>query len=359
MVDARQEVVDELESFEKDYVESFDDENFDNETVQAADLGETAKAPEPEEGEPEAVEQETPVEASKESDSRSSDQPEVKPKPKMVTLPDDADAFGEFAGQKIAYDKLAEEGLVDKLVTWGHQGRYMVSKGQEELEETRKMREVLEKQLALTEEQTKAPPMTPEQSATALIERYMPEMQRFAEAGGVEPTFLENYPKAAAYIEDRFQAASKLGNVIVKVLDELKTGHDTWAQRDSTEAGQSRLRTLANEVSESNELFKFVGDDEGYRDFMKWATAEDSTLHWVDRDVEHVTAPDIQASVLLYMHQHPEKFQKKAKPKPTSEERQQAAGGTGQTKPAVAKPVDDEMTEFEKEYKDSFRNQDF
>jgi hypothetical protein len=238
----------------------------------------------------------------------------------------------------------------------------MVSRGQEELEETRKMREVLEKQLELGREAAAAaaapPRMTTEQHADALVERYMPEMKRFAEAGGVEPTFIDNYPKATAYIEDRFQAASQLGNILVKVIDELKQGHDKWSERDTTQDGQGRLRTLANEVSESNELFKFVGDDAGYKDFMKWATAEDSTLHWVDRDVAHVTAPDIQASVLLYMHTHPDKF-KKGKPKATPEERQLATGGTGQTRPATAKPVEDEMTEFEKEYADSFKNQDF
>ena len=361
MVDARQEVIDELETFEKDYTESFDDENFDNESAQTADLDKSSQGPEPVEGEPETEEV---TEVSQESDSGESDQSGEKPtpKPKMVTLPDDADAFGEFAGQKISYDQLAEEGLVDNLVTWGHQGRHMIGRGQEELDEAKRMREVLEKQLDLQTKQVqdaaKPPPATPEQHAAGLVERYLPEMVKYAEAGGVEPTFLENYPKAAAYMEDRFQAAAKLGNVLVKVIDDLKTGHDTWTERDTSEAGKSRLRTLANEVSESNELFDFVGKDDGYKNFMKWATAEDSTLHWVDRDVENVTAQDIQASVLLYMHQHPDEF-KKTKPKATPKERQLASGGTGQTRPTSGKQDGDEMSEFEAEYAESFVGQDY
>ena len=200
--------------------------------------------------------------------------------------------------------------------------------------------------------------MTPEQTAAALVERYLPEMQRYAEAGGVEPTFLENYPKAAAYIEDRFQAASQLGNILVKVIDELKQSVDPLAQKDTTQTSESRLRTLSNEVAESNDIFSFLGEDEGYRDFMKWATAEDSTLNWVDKAVGQVTPADIQASVLLYMHTHPEKFTKEKK-KATDADRRLASGGIGQTKPATAQPTADEMSEFMAEYNDSFRGQEF
>jgi len=360
VADARQEAIDELEAFEKDYKDSFDDENFDNESVQAADLDVTSKPPEPDEGEP-VVEEETPTETSQESDSASPDQSEEKPK--MVTLPNDADAFGKFAGQKISYQQLAEEGLVDNLVTWGHQGRHMIGRGQEELEEARKMREAMEKHIALQERQieeaSKQPDLTPEQISAQLVEKYLPAMERYAEAGGVEPTFVQNYPKAAAYIEDRFQAASQLGKVLVDMVDQLKQGHDTWTQRDTTQASESRLRTLSNEVAESNEMFSFLSEDDGYSDFMKWATAEDSTLHWVDKQVADVTAPDIQASVLLYMHQNPDKFQKKAKPKATDQERQMATGGTGQTKPAIPRANDDEMTQFEKEYRESFNDAEY
>jgi hypothetical protein len=144
----------------------------------------------------------------------------------------------------------------------------------------------------------------------------------------------------------------------VKVIDELKQSVDPLAQRDTTQQGESRLRTLSNEVAESNELFAFIGEDDGYREFMKWATAEDSTLNWVDKAVGQVTAADIQASVLLYMHTHPEKFAKKNKPKATDEDRRKATGGTGQTKPA-RKQTADEITDFMQEYQESFQGQEF
>lgn len=363
MVDARQEAIDELESFEKDYNDSFDDENFDNESVQSADLGvKSGQRPEPDEGES-VEEEDTARDATgQESDSRSSDQSGKEPKPRMVTLPDDKEAFGKFAGKKISYEQLAEEGLVDNLVTWGHQGRHMVSRGQEELEEARKMRELMEKQVALAEQTAKQasapPPATPEQNAASLVERYMPAMQKYAEAGGIEPTFLDNYPKAAAYIEDRFQAASQLGNILVSVIDELKQSVEPLAKKDTTQTSEGRLRSLSNEVAKSNEIFSFLGDDDGYREFMKWATADDSTLNWVDKSVSQVTAADIQASVLLYMHTHPEKFTKQ-KPKASEEERRLATGGTGRTKPAVARPTADEISTFMKEYGESFQGQDY
>lgn len=363
MVDARQEAIDELEKFEQDYNDSFDDESFDSESVQAADMSETARAPEPDdddvsdEGEQEAV-----SETGQESDAESSDQSGEKPKPRMVTLPDDKDAFGKFAGKKISYEQLAEEGLVDNLVTWGHQGRHMVSRGQEDLDEARKMRELLEQQLELTkqgvEKANQAPPMSPEEFSKQLVDRYMPQMKTFAEAGGVEPTFLDNYPKAAAYIEDRFQAASELGNVLVQVIDDIKKNLDPIQESRTNEMGQSRLRTLANEVAESSEMFSFVGDDDGYKEFMKWATADDSTLHWVDKNVNAVTPADIQASVLLYMHQNPDKFAKK-KSKTSESDRRLATGSTGTTRPATGKQTEDEMTEFQREYVESFQHNEY
>lgn len=363
MVDARQEVIDELENFEKDLAESYDDEYFDSESVQAHDMSTTAQKPESFDEDDQEDEPVAADESGQESDSTSSDQSsDEKPKPRMVTLPDDKEAFGKFAGQKISYEQLAEEGLVDNLVTWGHQGRHMVSRGQEDLEEARKMRQILEEQLKLTQKSVEAqnapPPMTPEQHAAQLVDRYLPDMQRYAEAGGVEPGFLENYPKAAAYIEDRFQAASTLGNILVKVIDELKQSVEPMRERDTTQAGQSRLRSLADEVSKSNELFSFIGEDEGYREFMKWATAEDSTLNWVDKNVEAVTPADIQASALLYMHQNPGKF-KRNKSKPSDSDRRLAGGGTGQTKPQVGKQPMDEITAFQQEYAESFKNQEF
>lgn len=369
MVDARQEAIDELESFEKDYVESFDDENFDNEGVAAADLDASSKPPEPEieevqeEGEPEVKE----VRATDEQPETPAQDEEKAEKPKMVTLPEGEDAekvFGELAGKRISHQELVQAGLVDKLLTWGWQGRHLIGKGQEELEEARKMRELIEEQVNLQKQQIEAantpPPLNPKEHAEQVVQEHLPHLKSLAEAGGIEHGFIENYPMVASQLEARFQAASALGTVLVQKMDELVKGHDTWSKRDANEAGESRLRTLSNTVSESEEMFAFLGKDEGYRDFIKWATAEESTLRWVDRDVEHVTEQDIMASALLYMRENPDKFTKKKK-KTSKEERQLASGG-GAGKNAdqmKATKTSDEISDFMNEYGNSFAGQDY
>ena len=361
MVDARQEAIDELEDFEKDYKDSFDDENFDNESVVAADLDVSSQKPEPEGEEPEG-EQEAVVDTP-EVVAEVPDQ-EIQ-KPKMVTLPEDAAAFGEFAGKKISYEELSEAGLVDKLVTWGHQGRHMTQKGQEDLEEARKMRELLEEQLALqkaqVEQANRPPDMTPEQHSEQLVNKYGPEIEAFAKAGGIEHGFFDNYPKVASYLENRLQAAAQLGDILIQEVDKLKKGHDTWTERDASEQGKSRLRTVSEEAGGTIDALDFLKTDEGYNDFMKWATAEDSTLHWVDRDVEHVTVSDIQASALLYIQQNPEKFtKKKSRAKATPEEKQLAGGaGGGKNTELKAVPTNDEITNFQKEFAESFQGQEY
>jgi ribosomal protein S19E (S16A) len=360
VVDARQEVIDELEGFEKDYNESFDDENFDNETAVANDLDVTSRKPEPDEGEPVPEATDTTEVASEST----SDQSDKQPKPKMVTLPDDSDAFGEFAGKKVSYQELMEAGLVDKLVTWGHQGRHLTQRGQEDLEEARKMREVLEKQLKLQEDQiskaNQAPPLPPKEHAEQLKREYLPLLEKAAEAGALEAGFLDNYPLVASQLESRFQATSQLANIIIAKMDELVQKSDKWSERDTTTASQSHLRTLANEVAESDELFKFVGDDDGYKDFMKWATAPNSTLNWVDRDVTTVTSQDILASALLYMRTHPEKFTKQKRKQATEEVRRQASGGgSGSNAETKQTGSDDELMSFAKDYVDSFQGQEY
>lgn len=357
-IKATDEAIDELEQFESEYNESFDDENFDNDGSYSRDLTDERPA---------ADDDEVKVESGQESDTdeaASQDQePEVKPKSdeRAFKVPDDEEAFGEFAGKELTYDELWETGLLEKFKTWGYQGRHMIKRGQEELDESRKIREAIEKQLELQKQQVEAanrpPELTPEQHAKRLTDTFLPDIQKYAEAGGIESTFVDNYPKVAAMIENRFQAASQLASALIDVVDKMKTNVDPMQEERSNNFVQNTLKNLASDVSKTNELFSFLGKDEEYGDFMKWATAEDSTLHWVDQDVRTVTPQDISSAALLYMHQHPEKFQKRPKPK-NEEDRRLASGGPGQTKPSARKPRD-EYEAFERELAESYQDQDF
>jgi hypothetical protein len=353
-----------MEEFQKEYRESFDDENFDNERSQSELDGKQDDQESKEEDQVVTARTETRQESdSGEAEPEQKEEAAPKQKPKMVTLPDDESVFGDLAGKKVTYEQLLEEGYLDKFASWGHQGRLMLSKSQEELDEARKMREAIESQVELMKEsferQNAPPPLSAEEEAKLRIEKFLPLMQKYADAGGVESTFLENYPKASAYIEDRLQGFAEVGQALIRVIDEIKQNVDPLSETSQRQASKSVLQSLAKNVASEDEFFGFLGEDEGYRDFMKWATAEDSTLHWVDRDVTKVTPQDLMSSALLYIRQHPEKFKKTSdKPKVSEEQRLQATGGKGQSK-AAPRRSDDEISNFMKEYSESFQSQEF
>lgn len=321
--------ISELEALETELSNIDQDLEFDAEGTTDApepepeDTGETGQVAEPSRPEPAA---------------------EKEVKPKTVMLPDDKDAFGKLAGQKVTYEQLAENGLVDKLVTWGHQGRHMVQRGQEDLDEARKLREAIEKQVALTEkmheEKNAPPPVSVQDHTNALVEQYTPLLRKNAEQGGMEATFLENYPRVAALIEDRFQAGSQLLTGIINAVSGLQKGHETWTERDATNEGRSQLRKMTSRVAEDDEVFKFLATEEGHDEFLRWVTSEDSGFNWVDKDLKDVTQREIEASALVYMRAHPEKFTK-SKAKATPEQRQRASGAAGAPRVAPKKTADE------------------
>ncbi|MCK5481328.1 MAG: hypothetical protein KAJ06_09280 [Gammaproteobacteria bacterium] len=341
-------MAEELEKFEEDLKSSRLDnfEDLDKDLMADDD-------PDPKEGdtgEPGEPKEETIVKDTTEEDETkdkvpdASDQPEVK----YVTLPEDAESFGELAGKKITYQELQEANLVDKLVTWGHQGRHLVQRGQEELEETKKIRELLEKQLTSSEETRKAaekpPDLAPDKAAEALVNHYGGDFDALGEAGAIEPSFFATYPKVAAQLEHRFRATAELGQVVIAKVTELLEGHERRSGAEAQVSGESRLTELMTGVAESGELFELLNDAGERKDFMKWATADGNTLNWVDKDLSKVTDVDISSSFLLYMHQNPDKF--KAPEKAASKEERQKAGGGGGGAPAKKKAPMDEMQQF-------------
>lgn len=281
------------------------------------------------------------------------------PPVQYVTLPEDADTFGELAGKRITYEQLQEAKLVDKLVTWGHQGRHMVQRNQEELEESKKIRALLEEQLGIVkadrERASEAPPLPPDQAADALVGEYSAEFEALGKAGAIEDAFFETYPKVAVQIEHRFRATRDLAEVLIKQVDELKTLQGQRVEQDTTEASKTHLSDVMGEVAKSNKLFDGLTDDESRKEFMTWATGEESTLNWVDKESNLVTPADISASYLLYLHENPDKVvQAKPDPKKKAAEKKLASGGNIGTN-TKSKSVEDldEFQKFEKDYKES------
>jgi hypothetical protein len=370
---ARDEMVDELESFEAD-LGAVADEDFEEEAKKLEDQDQDDLDTDESGKEEVAVEGPTKEEAKPEE--KSSDE-ETKPETttheeskddvieQFVTLPDDVEAFREFAGKKITYAELQEAKLVDKLVTWGHQGRHLVQRNQEELEETKKMRALLEEQLGIVKEDrqraSEGPALTPEQSADALVNHYAGEFDTLAKSGAIEDSFFETYPKVAAQIEHRFRATRDLAEAVIKTVTELKTAQDQRVDVDTTTASRDHLKDVMVGVSETGDLFNQLGTETERKDFMQWATRDDSTLNWVDKQSDAVTPADISASWLLYLHEHPDKFKttEKAAEKKKAERKLAGGGGTGNDTASKSVEELDEFQRFEKDLKESYTGQEY
>ena len=352
---ANEELEQELERFEK---EAFEAGHEDTETVTEPEVvAEDTPTAEPEADETgQEAESVTPAD-----NSATSEEPEIQGSPEggeketiaLTTLPDDKDAFGSLAGQKVTAQQIIEAGLLEKLVTWGHQGRYMVQKGQKELEEAKtaqseaeKLRLLLEDRFKKEDEtaQQKAAPVVSEEAfATALTNEYLPGLKAIAEAGGIEKDFLADFPKATAHIEHRFQSGAQLLQGLIKEVDDLRgfVGMQKAAQQKQT--ATSTFEGVLDKASQSGELFKGLADAQGKVDFIKWVTADDTGLRIAEKDIKDVTTEDVQSAWLYYLHTHPEAL-KVAAPVKVDKQAHLAGGGGGK---APSRKTKDQMDEFE------------
>jgi hypothetical protein len=265
----------------------------------------------------------------------------------LTTLPDDKEAFGELAGQKVTAEQLIESGYLTKLVTWGHQGRHMVQRGQEDLSEAKALRELLEKRFAQQDEAAMAaaeaakPVVTEEAYAAALVERFKPDFERVINEGGMEKEFFADFPKVAAHIENRFQSGSELLTGLIKTVDELRQMVLPRAERDTLSEAETLFNGKVAELSKTGGLFEKLEDAEAASGFKDWVTSEESGLRLLEKDVADISQQDLQSAWLLYVHSHPEIMKAKEE---TSTDSHLAGGGAGTTtssKSKSAKPTDD------------------
>lgn len=289
-----------------------------------------------------------------------------KPEAKLYTLPDDKEAFGDLAGQRVTTKQLEEANLLDKAITWGHQGRHMLTRNQEELEESKKIRALLEEQLGIVKaDRDKAkeePALPPDQAADALVAAYTADFDALGKTGAIEDSFFETYPKVAAQIEHRFRSIKDVADIVIAKMTELIESNDTRTKVETETASRDHLKNLMISASESGEIFEPLAGEDFRKEFMKWATAEESTLQWVDKDLDKVTQADITASMLLYLHENPDRFKKKtekAEEKKADERQKMGGGGSGTNAGARSKTELDEFQQFEKEYQESFANQEY
>lgn len=361
----------ELERFEDDLEKSANDDdefldlekNLDLEDDE--DLGDEAtnqkvEDPTKEEDNVKATGDEKDDEKAADQDD-SDDQPEAR----LYTLPDDKEAFGELAGQRVTTQQLEEANLLDKAITWGHQGRHMLTRNQEELEESKKIRALLEEQLGIVKEdrekKAEPPPLPPDQAADALVAAYQADFDALAKAGAIEDSFFDTYPKVAAQIEHRFRSIKDVADIVIERLTEVMESNDTRTKVETETASRDHLKNLMVDASKGGELFEPLAEDDFRKEFMKWATAEDSGLQWVDKNLADVTKADITASMLLYLHENPDRFKKKTEKVEQKEEerRQMGGGGSGTSTKSKSKPELDEFQQFEKDYNTSLQEVEY
>jgi hypothetical protein len=360
----------ELEQFEDDLNKSANDDdefidlekNLDLEDDQDpgdGDTGDEVKDQTKEEDEVKSTDDEDDQKAADQGDS--DDQPEAK----LYTLPDDKEAFGELAGQRVTTKQLEEAELLDKAITWGHQGRHMLTRNQEELEESKKIRALLEEQLGIVKEDRKkaeeAPALPPDQAADALVAAYQADFEALGKAGAIEDSFFDTYPKVAAQIEHRFRSVKDVADVMIDAVTKLMESNDSRTKVETETASRDHLKNLMVDAAEGGEIFKPLAEDDFRKEFMKWATAEESTLQWVDKDLDKVTKADITASMLLYLHENPDRFKQKTEKveKKEEERRQMGGGGSGTNNSARQKTELDEFQQFEKDLNESLAQAEY
>jgi hypothetical protein len=277
---------------------------------------------------------------------------------KLTTLPDDAEAFGEWAGKEVTIEQLQEANLLTKLVTWGHQGRHMVQKGQEDISEAKKLREVIEKQFERENQaadQANAPKVSEEEYANALVEQYAPDIARVVDAGGIEKEFWTDFPKVTAQIENRFQSGSELLTGVIKQIDLLRQIVLPQAEKAELTEAEILFDGKLGELSKAGPLFEKLEEDTVKQGFRDWVTSEDSDLRITEKQVGDITQADLQSAWLLYVHSHPEILKAEEKPE-TDAHLAGGGGGTASPKAKAPKPNDDLGT-FERELAAAVDNQ--
>lgn len=367
-------LADELARFEEDLDQSGDDsgENVDLETGADEGVPEADEVEEPETDESGQVadsdDSAAVDEGSQESSSQgeaagSEDDGESQDTPQfLTTLPDDKEAFGELAGQKVTAEQIIAAGLMEKFASWGHQGRHLVQKGQKDLEEAKQAKSETERLIELLENkfekdevaaaQSATPQVTEQQFAEHLTNTYIPQLKKIAEEGGIEADFIKEFPKATAHIEHRFQSGGELLQGLINEVSELREFVGMQKEKVAEETAVQTFEGILDSVAEQGDLFSGLANEEMRKSFTDFLTDDNTKLRITDKEVQNITADDVASAWLYYAHTHPEVLQKKEEPreKPPAH---LAGGGRGKSPTPKTHQKQDELSKFESEFKEA------
>ena len=203
----------------------------------------------------------------------------------------------EFTAQELSEDPE----LLRKIVTGAEQNPHFQKlhrEGKEANKELLTRLETIEKaqEAARASEAATVTPMSPEQiqAHSAQIEAaYLPAVKAYADAGGIEPDFVNMFPKVAALIESKFAQMGHIGGQMAQGMDAV-LGWASGKERDSgqTEAEAFVGRQFDAMIATGKQPLQDLKDPERRGEFTTWLVAEDNPLPYKKMDVTELT-PDV------------------------------------------------------------------
>lgn len=300
-----EEAMDRMEQFEQEYLDTSHEldgpEEAEGEPAAEAAAEDPADASRPAEG---TGESEDAREAADQDDSgetaeaptdggaeRKGDEPH---EPSLYTIPNDPDSYGDLAGKKVTEAEFLASGLINKLLTREHQELHHMKKYNEEIVPLRKEMEELKKRLEAPKEAPPQEPMelTPErvqQFSSELERNLLPQIERFAEMGGIEDHMVTDSPKFLTMLEYRLQSGQKLLDALTKGFGALAAD---WMERNQATQHSEARTILESTMMETAKTYGFdqLQSDESHREaFGNWLAERED---FQNRNVNEI-APDL------------------------------------------------------------------
>jgi len=330
----------EMEQFEREYHDSSHElpepnepdggEPQPKEGAEGADGGEAGEAAAAADHQPQPGQEPT------EPTAGGAELPGTEPKgPQRYSIPNDPKKYGDLAGKEVTEEEFLRSGLVTKMLGQEHQELHHMKKYQEEVPALRSEVEELRKRLEQSAPAAKPPadqpvPITPErveQFGQELERAFLPQIQKFAEMGGIEEHLVTDSPRFLSTLEFRFQSGQKVLDTLVKGFGALAAD---WLERNQAQTSSEARSILEDSMIgiAAQDGFGQLSDSTHREEFGQWLAEHKS---YVEMDVRDLKGDDLEIAYLKFMKTKGVSPQEAAKGHQTSRKREAAlaTGGSG------------------------------
>lgn len=342
---------DDLEQFENDFTETLSGEQLHEDEPDPADQAAAPDDTDEPTGDPVApgpTEEPEPV--------------STEPEPKLYKLPDD-DKFGDLRGQKATAAQLEEAGLLDTLLTWGHQGLGFQQKFQEIEPDIKAWRDYQERMTRAEEERKNQPEPQRElskeeiaQMSSTIETHFRPLYDKAVENGAIEPELVEFAPKFLTGLEYRLQAGQRQLNMLFEAVTAFAEDYMGRAESATVDSGGSYLHGIMDEVSKVEGL-ESLGTDGVREQFVDWFASDKNGRGYELMETKAVTNGLMEDAYWAFIRSNPGAIADAAPAssggrKPASNGRKLATGGgssrgaTGSKTPQSTTELDDFERDF-------------